>query len=474
MKMYNNSNHSESIEDIYQKLTGVKIDEECEKWDARGKGYYGEYIVFTNLYAHIPGKCKILMNLKIPSENGKTTEIDLLLIHETGLYVFEVKHYNGIVYGKINESLWTQYFRTTPNVVFKNPVYQNRWHIEQLKKIYPSLPIKSFIVFSNPEGKVNVTGKLQNTTLCYSYDLLNEFLDVCKNTPTCLTMEQINDIFNHLKIYSPMQTVSVTYDSVNMDMFQFIEHLEDTHLKKISELEQTRKQSIRHLETVYSYKTKKIKQSYKKAKIRNILILISVIILCITDYSSMVTRSQEKVNSYIESCDNMIKQYQEEADAANAKANDAVTKLQEFEKKWELLTDFEIDGKKLKENFIVVDNISLRDSTDVDDFVNFSCELTHNGEDFYVLIDKLSQFIILLKDGRVIEIPCSKALYSSYSLGYSSVYKSLKIKDMKFTGFNTEDIMFIKLTNLKIKRINVYNEKPLLDNYEIVLFVADK
>lgn len=41
------------------------------------------------------------MNLNIPIEDGKTTEIDLLMIHETGIYVFEIKHYKGTIYEKI-------------------------------------------------------------------------------------------------------------------------------------------------------------------------------------------------------------------------------------------------------------------------------------------------------------------------------------------------------------------------------------
>lgn len=88
------------MEEIYYNLTGVDIEEQKKIWDERGKGYYGEFLVLKALYKNIPGTCKILMNLQIPVSYEKTTEIDLLMIHETGLYVFEIKHLKGTIYGE--------------------------------------------------------------------------------------------------------------------------------------------------------------------------------------------------------------------------------------------------------------------------------------------------------------------------------------------------------------------------------------
>ena len=99
---------NEKIDDIYKNLTSVDIHEQERLWDNRGKGYYGEYLVFCKLYQSVPGQCKILMNLNIPVFGGSSTEIDLLMIHESGLYVFEIKHYKGTIYGKLTDNTWTQ------------------------------------------------------------------------------------------------------------------------------------------------------------------------------------------------------------------------------------------------------------------------------------------------------------------------------------------------------------------------------
>ena len=37
------------INEVYQKLTGVDINAQTRIWDERGKGYYGEYLVFTEI-----------------------------------------------------------------------------------------------------------------------------------------------------------------------------------------------------------------------------------------------------------------------------------------------------------------------------------------------------------------------------------------------------------------------------------------
>ena len=101
--------------EIYSNLTGVDIEEQKRLWDERGKGYYGEYLVFKELFFNIEGVSKFLMNLYVPTDGEKTTELDLMMIHETGIYVFEIKHYKGIIYGKDMDRKWTQYFKTEDN-----------------------------------------------------------------------------------------------------------------------------------------------------------------------------------------------------------------------------------------------------------------------------------------------------------------------------------------------------------------------
>ena len=65
------------------------------------KGLAGEFKTWEQLKG-LPGYKKCLFNCYIPKRNGGTTEIDFILIHETGLYIFESKNYGGWIYGSEN------------------------------------------------------------------------------------------------------------------------------------------------------------------------------------------------------------------------------------------------------------------------------------------------------------------------------------------------------------------------------------
>ena len=63
-----------NLNNLYNQLTNVDINDQIQLWNDRGKGYYGEFLVFGELYKNIPGNCKILMNLNLPTKNLNTTE----------------------------------------------------------------------------------------------------------------------------------------------------------------------------------------------------------------------------------------------------------------------------------------------------------------------------------------------------------------------------------------------------------------
>lgn len=72
------------------------------------KGQFGE---FATEYAltnnNLQGELIVLKNIYLPTE-GKTTEIDLLMIHEKGVFVFESKNYSGWIFGSADQLNWTQ------------------------------------------------------------------------------------------------------------------------------------------------------------------------------------------------------------------------------------------------------------------------------------------------------------------------------------------------------------------------------
>jgi len=66
--------------------------------------------------------------------NGRTVQIDELIISQSGIYVIEVKNYKGWIFGNIHNEYWTQClvagYKSTPtkNKLY-NPIKQNQGHI---------------------------------------------------------------------------------------------------------------------------------------------------------------------------------------------------------------------------------------------------------------------------------------------------------------------------------------------------------
>lgn len=113
-------------------------------------GNYGEFQSYKYLFM-TPGKREFIHNCYLPVENG-FTEIDLLLIHETGLYVVESKNYSGWIFGDEKQKEWTQILAGGKQKNrFFNPIWQNAGHIKALRaylRDYPDIPMFSLIVFS--------------------------------------------------------------------------------------------------------------------------------------------------------------------------------------------------------------------------------------------------------------------------------------------------------------------------------------
>lgn len=91
----------------------------------------------------------VLKNLYIP-HGGRTSEIDLVMIHEKGIFVFESKNYSGWIFGAEEQIHWTQCLRNGEKFPFYNPVRQNRSHIRALARYLgePLSAFTSYIVFS--------------------------------------------------------------------------------------------------------------------------------------------------------------------------------------------------------------------------------------------------------------------------------------------------------------------------------------
>lgn len=158
-------------------------------------GSFGEALIFFEL-EKIPMYSKVMTNLYIPTEDG-TTEIDVVYIAPSGIYVIESKNYSGWIFGDEKARNWTAVIYKTKNK-FLNPIWQNKKHIKYLSRILVDVQLRSLIVFSErcELKKVNVEedlvikrGKLRKLILKESDKVI-------------FSNQEIDDFYNNLKGYS--------------------------------------------------------------------------------------------------------------------------------------------------------------------------------------------------------------------------------------------------------------------------------
>ncbi|MBE0682901.1 MAG: NERD domain-containing protein [Anaerolineales bacterium] len=96
-----------------------------------------------------PPNFHLLNNMTIPFQDG-TTQIDHILISTKGIFVIEVKHYSGWIFGNEKSDQWMQSIYRVKNR-FQNPIHQNYRHIKAIQQLLDFLPkeqIHSIVVFS--------------------------------------------------------------------------------------------------------------------------------------------------------------------------------------------------------------------------------------------------------------------------------------------------------------------------------------
>ncbi|MDW7656802.1 MAG: NERD domain-containing protein [Bacillota bacterium] len=162
-------------------------------------GNYGEFQSYKYLFM-TPGKREFIHNCYLPIENG-FTEIDLLLIHETGLYVVESKNYSGWIFGDEKQKEWTQILAGGKQKNrFFNPVWQNAGHIKALREYfreYQDIPMFSLIVFSERCELKKVTFHSEEVFIIKRNQLKSVFKKQIKGKTT-FPVEMMTDIYQRL------------------------------------------------------------------------------------------------------------------------------------------------------------------------------------------------------------------------------------------------------------------------------------
>lgn len=139
-----------------------RINYKREQRKIKQAGNKGEAI-FSNMIRSILRSDDVLLNNISLSVNSKEAEIDNLIINNNGIFIVEVKNYNGTLYGNADDYEWTKVKISPGGNAFskkvKNPIKQMRRQIyvlsQYLKENNVRIWINGYAYFINNNSPVD-------------------------------------------------------------------------------------------------------------------------------------------------------------------------------------------------------------------------------------------------------------------------------------------------------------------------------
>lgn len=169
------------------------------------KGGLGEQLTKFVAKIDIP-ETLVLHDVLIDGGEGQTSQIDLLLIGEKGIYVVEVKLYpDARVYGDCKKSKW-YYYKGGKKYDIYSPYKQNQNHIKYLKeflKDFGEVPYFSVLAILCDDFKItSINDDPENPTAVVLSGLLHlrkAVQALAEGKPTVFSEERKQAVFNYIQ-----------------------------------------------------------------------------------------------------------------------------------------------------------------------------------------------------------------------------------------------------------------------------------
>ena len=186
------------------------------------KGLFGEYLSNFSLN-DVQGTSRTLYNIYLPKKNGKPTEIDLVFIHETGIYVIESKNYSAWIYGNGDDQNWTQVFPNRKKFSFYNPIKQNETHIRALQHVFRYIPTEAYtnlVVFSDRCELKKIHYTQRQTHVLKRPALRKLMKELTTKNKTLFTPAEVINIYTGLKGYAITDAATIEQHKQNVAQYK--------------------------------------------------------------------------------------------------------------------------------------------------------------------------------------------------------------------------------------------------------------
>jgi hypothetical protein len=157
------------------------------------KGLLGEDRVSFLLEALDKPDYRIGNNVLMLNDDGRSLQIDHIVVSIYGIFVIETKNYKGIIVGNEKDKQWTQYTETRQYSLY-NPIRQNFGHMQELRKIlWNGLKMVSIICFTE-RSELQVTS--YKTDVVHPFGVVNA---IRKHQKEVFNLEQVDYICEKIR-----------------------------------------------------------------------------------------------------------------------------------------------------------------------------------------------------------------------------------------------------------------------------------
>lgn len=175
-------------------------------------GNTGEYLcAYAIEGSGLAEQGRLYRNLIVPTgprSRLETTEIDVVLLHPSGIYVIESKNYSGWIFGKADQRNWTVCLNRNTKERVPNPIRQNNGHISALMRVLdlPREAFVSLIVFSERCELKRIPDDTDSMLIIHRNRIVKMIKETSGRRGVIFTSEQMEDYRRALDSVSTLST----------------------------------------------------------------------------------------------------------------------------------------------------------------------------------------------------------------------------------------------------------------------------
>lgn len=196
------------------------------------RGGLGEWL--TKKFAKTLPGALVLHDVLIDGNDGFTSQIDLVLIGNKGVYVVEAKMFQDAkIYGDTKNAKW-QYYKHGRKYEIYSPLKQNEKHIRYLKSFlqeFGDLPFFSVVTMICEDFKIS--GEFDgNTVLCNSLPAMERGIyKIAAGKPEVIDNSKKQEIFDYIKTNQHLGKEA--RENHKQNVIAYKENLEELEKQKI-------------------------------------------------------------------------------------------------------------------------------------------------------------------------------------------------------------------------------------------------